>query len=98
MIGTNFKGMKEIEKEENESDAVDELSHHQPHVAPIKKEDIALFSMTRRKWYLDCRKALHTLFKKHWCLPHPPDTFYFLLIFIFMQISNCPLVDQTITK
>jgi hypothetical protein len=98
MIGTNFKGMKEREKGENESDAGDELCHHQPHMMPIKKEDIALFSMTRRKWYLDCREALHTLFKKHWCLPHPPATFYFLLISIFMQISNCPLVDQTITK
>jgi hypothetical protein len=61
-----------------------------------KKKDISLFSKTRRKWYLDCQEAL--LFKKHWCLPHPPDTFYFLLISIFMQISNCPLVDQTITK
>jgi hypothetical protein len=98
MIGTNFKRMKEREKKENESDAVDELCHHQPHVAPIKKKDIALFSMTRRKWYLDCREALHTLFKKHLFLPHPPVTFYFLLIFIFMQISNCPLVDQTIVK
>jgi hypothetical protein len=49
MVGTNFKGMKEREKGGNESDAGDELCHHQLHMVPIKKGDIALFSMTRRK-------------------------------------------------
>jgi hypothetical protein len=43
MVGTNFKGMKEREKEENESDAGDELCHHQPHMVPIKKRTYHCF-------------------------------------------------------
>ena len=91
MVNTNLKWMKKKEKRKNKSDVGDELCRHQPHMMPIKKEDITLFSLTRWKWYLDYWEALHTLFIKHWCLPHPPTTFYFFFNLYFYANIKLPL-------